>query len=181
MLTANNACGVSKTRAETVFAGTPIIGSRVTVDGQPNYYPNYINGSAIIAVNNGSNCETYKWDLFGGSGYFNTNGFCGGCGNVFNGITFDNCATGYASTSSSMAIRIRSANRCGQGTDAIVPLQNSGGGSGYYMMAGPNPATDAVTIIHSKNPNYENSSFYFPDFYNAFLLCYPNIYPNHAA
>ena len=145
-LTANNACNVAKSRTVDIISGPPVIGSRVRVDGHSNYYPNYINGNADIEIIDPGSCETYYWELFGGSGYFGTNGYCGSCGNTFNGITYDDCGSGYASTSTSMAIRIRSANRCGPGTDAIVPLQNNSGGSGYYMISGPNPTHDQISI-----------------------------------
>jgi hypothetical protein len=144
MLVASNACGVSKNRTWKIYANTPqVAGSEVLVDGHPNYYPNYTSGSSYISIQGGGSCQSYKWDLFGGSGYFYP-GYCS-CGYSYNGITFDNCNSGNASTSSSMAIRIRTANRCGQGNDVIIPLQVSGGG-GYYRMSSPNPATTTISI-----------------------------------
>jgi len=143
-LVASNACGVSKNRTWNIYANVPqVAGSEVLVDGHPNYYPNYTSGSSYISVQGGGSCQSYKWELFGGSGYFYP-GYCS-CGYSYNGITFDNCNSGNASTSSSMAIRIRTANRCGQGNDVIIPLQVSGGG-GYYRMSSPNPATTTISI-----------------------------------
>lgn len=143
-LIASNACGVSKDRTWNIYANVPqIASSEVLVDGHPNYYPNYTTGSSYINVQGGGNCQTYKWELYGGSGYINPN-YCS-CGYAYNGITFDHCNAGSASTSSSMAIRLRTANRCGQGNDVIIPLEVSGGG-GYYRMSSPNPATTTITI-----------------------------------
>jgi hypothetical protein len=143
-LIASNACGIPKDRTWNIYANVPqVAGSEVLVDGHPNYYPNYTTGSSYISIQGGGNCQTYKWELYGGSGYINPN-YCG-CGYTYNGITFDHCNAGSASTSSSMAIRIRTANRCGQGNDVIIPLQVSGGG-GYYRMSSPNPATTTISI-----------------------------------
>lgn len=143
-LVASNVCGVSKDRTWNIYAGGPqVAGSDVLVDGHPNYYPNYTSGSSYISVQGGGSCQSYKWELFGGSGYFYP-GYCS-CGYSYNGITFDNCNSGNASTSSSMSIRIRTANRCGQGNDVIIPLQISGGG-GFYRMSSPNPATTTISI-----------------------------------
>lgn len=143
-LVASNACGVPKDRTWNIYANVPqVAGSEVLVDGHPNYYPNYTSGSSYISVQGGGSCQSYKWELFGGTGYFYP-GYCS-CGYSYNGITFDNCNSGNASTSSSMSIRIRTANRCGQGNDVIIPLQISGGG-GFYRMSSPNPATSTISI-----------------------------------
>lgn len=143
-LVASNACGVSSDRTWDIYANTPQVGSsEVSVDGHPNYYPNYTSGSSYINVQGGGSCQSYKWELYGGSGSFSP-GYCS-CGYAYNGITFDHCSSGSASTSSSMAIRLRTANRCGQGNDVIIPLEISGGG-GYYRMSSPNPATTTITI-----------------------------------
>ncbi len=145
-LAATNACSVTKTRIWNIYAGVPqVAGSEVLVDGHPNYYPNYTSGSSYISIQGGGTCQTYKWELFGGSGYFYP-GYCGSCSNVFNGITFNDCNSGNASTTSSMAIRVRTANRCGQGVDVIIPLQTTGG----YRMTSPNPAINTVSVEFEK-------------------------------
>ncbi len=141
-LAASNACSVTKTRTWNIYAGVPqVASSEVLVDGHPNYYPNYTSGSSYISLQGGGACQTYKWELFGGSGYFYP-GYCGSCSNVFNSITFNDCNSGNASTTSSMAIRVRTANRCGQGVDVIIPLQTTG----TYRLTSPNPATSTVSV-----------------------------------
>jgi hypothetical protein len=155
-LTASNACGTSKNRTQRIYANTPQIPSTdVLVDGHPNYYPNYTSGSSYINIVNGSSCQTYKWSLFGGSGSYYATGSCSYCGNNFNGINFNQCGTGSASTSSSMALKLQSANRCGQGVDVIIPLEVSGGGGYYYRLASPNPGKQWVSIefdpVQAKN------------------------------
>jgi hypothetical protein len=155
-LTANNGCGVPKIKTRKIFAGTPQLTSTdVLVDGHPNYYPNYTSGSSYISLQNEASCQTYKWELYGGSGYINASSSCGYCNNVFNGITFNQCNSASASTSSSMAIRVRTANRCGQGADVIIPLETSGGG-GYYRMASPNPGKDRIVIQFDKEEAKES-------------------------
>lgn len=142
-LTASNGCGSSSTRTWNVYANSPLVSSsEVLVDGHPNYYPNYTTGSSYISVQGGGSCQTYKWELFGGSGYFSP-GYCGSCNNNFNGISFTDCNASSASTSSSMAIRIKTANRCGQGNDIIIPLELSGG---FFSMVSANPTPDNVII-----------------------------------
>jgi PKD-like domain len=142
-LSATNSCNNTSTRTWDVFAGTPLVYSnQVIVDGHPNYYPNYTNGSSYININGGGACQTYQWQVYGGSGYINPNYGCYQCGNTPN---FTDCNAGSASTYSSMAVRIQTVNRCGQGNDIIIPLQINGGG-GYYRMASPNPATNAISI-----------------------------------
>ena len=146
-LTVSNACGVSLSKQKTIPAGTPQLTS-ITVDQHPNYYPNYINGNTYIHIESGSACETYKWELFGGSGYFYPNP--ANCGNVFNGINFNESNNCYASTSTNMALKVRSANVCGQGQDAFIPLQNIGA-KGFYSMASPNPANSTVAVVIDKD------------------------------
>lgn len=82
-LVASNACTASSNRVWTIFANTPQLSSANTlVDGHPNYYPNYTSGTSVISIQNGAACQTYKWEIFGGSGYIYPSSSCGGCGNV---------------------------------------------------------------------------------------------------
>ncbi len=142
-LVASNACN-SRSRTKNIFAGTPQIDNNdVYVDGHVNQYPNYTSGSSVINIENESSCQTYHWSIFGGSGFIYPNN-CAFCGHTFGGTSFNSCGTGNASTSSSMSIRLRSANRCGEGYDVIIPLVKSGGY--YYSVVSPNPATEEIII-----------------------------------
>jgi PKD-like domain len=141
-LTATNACQASNSRTWNIFANTPQVAqNNVLVDGHPNYYPNYTNGSSYINIGGGGSCQTYSWQVYGGSGYINPNYGCN-CGNVPN---FTDCNSGSATTYSSMAIKIQTANRCGQGNDIIIPLQIQGSG-GYYRIASSNPTNSTVSV-----------------------------------
>lgn len=140
--TANNACLLPQSQSITIFSGTPLVtNNEAQVDGHPNYYPNYTSGSSYISIQNQSACTGYIWELFSGSGSYYASFGCSACNNP----SYNQCNSANASTSSSMALRVRTANNCGAGNDVIIPLQITGGG-GYYRMAGANPATNTISV-----------------------------------
>ncbi len=141
--TANNACLIPQSTTVFLSSGIPTINSSndVLVDGHPNYYPNYTTGSSFISIQNQGVCTAYIWELFGGSGYYYASYGCSACNNP----SYNQCNSANASTSSSMALRVRSANNCGIGNDVIIPLQVSSG-SGYYQMVSANPAKNIIAV-----------------------------------
>jgi hypothetical protein len=136
ILTANNACQVSQTRSMTIYAGSPqVSSSQVTVDGHANSYPNYNNGTSYISIQSSPSCQAYDWTIFGGTGTLYPNQPCSTCG----GLVYVHCNSGSITTPGNLSVKIKSANRCGTGTDVILAFQKT---SALYTMTSSNPATE---------------------------------------
>jgi hypothetical protein len=126
-LTANNACGVSKSKStsKTIFTGPPTV--TPTVNWGPLYYPNYIQNPCFLKLSTNETGLTYNYQVINGTGNIYGSG---------------DPSQVYVYAYPFVRIEGTATNRCGSRSNTFY-LQN---GTPYYRMASTNPTQSTISV-----------------------------------